>query len=79
MSEKKPDKHAKEDKAQKKVFSELAKGEVPPIPIYGSAGGDGAGKVWSMDMTVPPTAFANAGGIIKEIMKANAASQSASR
>jgi hypothetical protein len=73
------EKDEKADKAQKKVLSELAKGEVPAIPIYGSAGGDGAGKIWSVDMTVPPTAFANAGGVIREIMKAQSASQSASR
>ncbi|HVU50604.1 MAG TPA: hypothetical protein VHL80_07940, partial [Polyangia bacterium] len=87
MSDKKPAKSSKEngkesakdDKAQKKVLAELAKGEVPPIPIYGSAGGDGVGKIWSVDMTFPPTAFANAGGVIREIMKANAASQSAAR
>jgi hypothetical protein len=72
------DKKGKGDKADTKVFAGLAKGEVPPIPIYGSAGGDGAGKVWSVDVTFPPTTFANAGGVIKEIMKANAASQSAS-
>jgi hypothetical protein len=72
-------KKTKKDKNEGRLLSELAKGESPAIPIYGSAGGDGAGKVWSVDMTVPPTAFANAGGIIKEIMKANAASQSAAR
>jgi len=75
MNEKKPAKGAKEDKAQKKLLTELSKGQAPAIPIYGSAGGDGAGRFWSVDMTVPPTAFANAGGVIREIMKANGGGQ----
>jgi hypothetical protein len=54
------------------------KADVGPIPLYGSGGGDGVGKVWSVDMTIPPTAFVNAGGTIREIMRANAASASAS-
>jgi hypothetical protein len=53
-----------------KKAAALAKANVGPIPLYGSAGGDGAGKVWSIDMTIPPTAFVNAGGVIKEVMKA---------
>jgi hypothetical protein len=49
------------------------KAEVGPIPVYGSGGGDGVGKLWSVDMTIPPVAFVNAGGTIREIMRANAA------
>jgi hypothetical protein len=66
-------KQAKQTPAEKKVMAELAKGGGDPIPLYGSAGGDGAGKVWSVDMTIPPTAFVNGGGVIREIMRANAA------
>jgi hypothetical protein len=51
-----------------KKAAALAKTPVGPIPLYGSAGGDGAGKVWSVDMTIPPTAFVNAGGVIKAVM-----------
>jgi hypothetical protein len=35
------------------------------IPFFGTAGGDGAGKVWSMDLTIPPAAFVGAGAIVK--------------
>jgi hypothetical protein len=35
------------------------------IPIFGTAGGDGAGKIWSMDLTIPPAAFVGAGAIVK--------------
>jgi hypothetical protein len=62
-------------KAEQKVFAELAKRDIAPIALYGSAGGDGAGKVWSADLNIPPTAFQNAGVIIKEMIKANAASE----
>ena len=55
----------------------LAKADVGPIPLYGSAGGDGVGKIWSMDMTIPPTAFVNGGGVIKELMRANAGGEAA--
>jgi hypothetical protein len=53
-------------------ISKLAKAEIGPIPLYGSAGGDGVGKVWSMDFTIPPTAFTNAGAVVREAMQAGA-------
>ena len=56
-----------------KKAAALAKANVGPIPLYGSAGGDGAGKVWSLEVTIPPLAFVNAGGVIREAMRANAA------
>jgi hypothetical protein len=62
------------DKKDPKVAA-LGKAE-GAIPIYGSAGGDGAGKLWSVDMTIPPTAFVNGGAVIKEVMRANAAGPS---
>jgi hypothetical protein len=65
----------KQGKGEQKIFATLAKGDVPSIPLYGSSGGDGVGKVWSMDMTFPPTAFQNAGGVVKEIMRASAAGE----
>jgi hypothetical protein len=43
----------------------IAKANVGPIPIYGSAGGDAAGRVWSVDVTFPPEAFKAAGGVVK--------------
>jgi len=61
----------RQDKADKRLAA-LAKADVGAIPLYGSAGGDGAGKVWSLDMTIPPAAFVNAGGVIKEMMRASA-------
>jgi hypothetical protein len=61
----------KEDKGDKRLAA-LAKADVGAIPLYGSAGGDGAGKAWSIDMTIPPLAFVSAGGVIKEMMRANA-------
>jgi hypothetical protein len=65
------------DKGDKKLDA-LGKAAAAPIPLYGSAGGDGAGKVWSADLTIPPLAFENAGGVIKEAMRLNAAGAGAS-
>ena len=39
----------------------LAKGGGNPIPVVFTAGGDGAGKLWTMDLTVPVAAFAGSG------------------
>jgi hypothetical protein len=69
----KESKHGKKDPR----LAALARTDVGPIPIYGSAGGDGAGKLWSMDMTIPPVAFVNGGGVIKELMRANAGGEAA--
>jgi hypothetical protein len=55
-----------------KKAEHIAKTAVGPIPVYGSAGGDGAGKIWSADFTVPPTAFVNAGVLVKAAMTAGA-------
>jgi hypothetical protein len=42
----------------------LGKGGGNPIPMLFSAGGDGAGKLWTMDLTVPPSAFAGIGSLV---------------
>jgi len=42
----------------------LAKGGTSPIPIIFTAGGDGAGKLWTMDVTVPVAAFSGIGMLI---------------
>jgi hypothetical protein len=42
----------------------LSKGGSNPIPIILTAGGDGAGKLWTMDMTVPVAAFTGIGSLI---------------
>jgi hypothetical protein len=42
----------------------LAKGGSSPIPMIFTAGGDGAGKLWTMDMTVPVAAFSGIGMLI---------------
>ena len=39
----------------------LAKGGGSPIPMIFTAGGDGVGKLWTMDMTVPVAAFTGIG------------------
>jgi hypothetical protein len=36
-----------------------------------TAGGDGAGKLWTMDMTVPVAAFAGIGGLVAAGMGGN--------
>ena len=58
--------------AKDQKVARIAKAQVGPIPIYGSGGGDGAGKLWSIDFTIPPAAFANAGALVREAMQANA-------
>jgi hypothetical protein len=45
----------------------LARGSTAPIPLFGTMGGDGAGKSWSIDLTVPPAAFVGAGAIIQKL------------
>jgi hypothetical protein len=42
----------------------LAKGGGRPIPMIFTAGGDGVGKLWTMDLTVPVAAFAGIGSLI---------------
>ena len=45
----------------------LAQG-APPIPLYATAGGDGAGRVWTADLTLPPQAFVGAGVVLGKVV-----------
>ena len=49
----------------------LAKGGGSPIPMIFTAGGDGAGKLWTMDLTVPVAAFTGIGSLIAAGMGSN--------
>jgi len=49
----------------------LGKGGGNPIPMMFTAGGDGAGKLWTVDLTVPPSAFAGIGTLVAAGMGAN--------
>jgi hypothetical protein len=40
----------------------------PAIPLYATAGGDGAGRVWTADLTLPPQAFVGAGVVLGKMM-----------
>jgi len=42
----------------------LAHGGGTPIPVIVTAGGDGVGKLWTMDLTVPVAAFTGIGSLI---------------
>jgi hypothetical protein len=42
----------------------IARGGSGPIPLVFTAGGDGAGKSWTMDLTLPLTAFTSIGALI---------------
>ncbi|HXU07220.1 MAG TPA: hypothetical protein VN903_39975 [Polyangia bacterium] len=42
----------------------LGKGGGNAIPVIFTAGGDGAGKLWTVDMTIPPSAFAGIGSLV---------------
>jgi len=53
-----------------KKLAAVTKGDWRSIPLYGTAGGDGVGKVWSADLTVPVLAFVNAGDVVKKAMAA---------
>jgi hypothetical protein len=57
--------------AKDKRAEALAKAKIPPIPLFGTAGGDGAGKFWSVDFTIPPAAFTGAGVAVKATMGAS--------
>jgi hypothetical protein len=35
-----------------------------PIPVVFTGGGDGAGKVWSTDLTITTAAFSSIGAIV---------------
>jgi hypothetical protein len=45
-------------------LSALSRGGATPIPMIFTAGGDGAGKLWTVDMTVPIAAFTGIGSLI---------------
>ena len=36
-----------------------------PIPIFGGVAGDGQGRVLTLDLTLPPSAFAGIGGLVQ--------------
>jgi len=57
--------------AEEPRLAALAKGGSSPIPIVFTAGGDGAGKLWTMDMTVPVVAFTGIGSLIAAGMGGN--------
>jgi hypothetical protein len=61
-----------------KKLAAVTKGDWKSIPVYGTAGGDGVGKVWSVDLTIPVLAFVNAGDIVKKAMAAGMNSAPAS-
>ncbi len=44
-------------------LSALARGGSGPIPLVFTAGGDGAGKVWTADLTLTPAAFTSIGAL----------------
>jgi hypothetical protein len=46
------------------------RGNLGPIPLIWTAGGDGAGKAWTADLTVPPTAFSSIGSLVGAIAAA---------
>jgi hypothetical protein len=48
--------------------AELFARGAPSIPIYATTGGDGAGRVWTLDLTVPPDAFAGAGVVVGKLV-----------
>jgi hypothetical protein len=46
------------------------RGDLGPIPLIWTAGGDGAGKVWTLDLTVPPAAFSSIGALVGAVAAA---------
>jgi hypothetical protein len=49
---------------------------LPPIPVLGTIGGDGAGKAWTVDLTLPASAFTGAGAVIQRFTAAAAGASS---
>ncbi len=45
-------------------LSAIARGGAGPIPLVFTAGGDGAGKVWTADLTLTPAAFTSIGALV---------------
>jgi hypothetical protein len=62
--------------AQDRRAAPLAQGAPHAIPIFGALGGDGVGKVWTVELTIPPAAFVGAGAIIQKMSAAGIPSQS---
>jgi hypothetical protein len=50
--------------SEEQRLAALGHGGGSPIPLIFTAGGDGAGKVWMMDMTIPVAAFTAIGSLI---------------
>jgi hypothetical protein len=50
--------------SEEQRLSALTRGGAGPIPMIFTAGGDGAGKLWTMDLTVPVAAFTGIGSLI---------------
>jgi hypothetical protein len=50
--------------SEEQRLSALSHGSATPIPLIFTAGGDGVGKLWTMDMTVPVAAFTGIGSLI---------------
>jgi hypothetical protein len=57
--------------AEESRLAALSRGGGNPIPVIFTAGGDGAGKLWTMDMTVPVAAFTGIGTLIAAGMSGN--------
>ena len=57
--------------ADEQRLAALAKSGGSPIPAIVTAGGDGAGKLWTMDLTVPVAAFTGIGSLIAAGMGSN--------
>jgi len=50
--------------SEEQRLAALSHGSGTPIPLLFTAGGDGVGKLWTMDMTVPVAAFTGIGSLI---------------
>jgi hypothetical protein len=61
--------------AQDRRAAPLAQAASHPIPIFGALGGDGAGKVWTVELTIPPAAFVGAGAVIQKMSAGGIPSQ----
>jgi hypothetical protein len=57
--------------AEEPRLATLAKGGSSPIPVVLTAGGDGLGKLWTVELTVPPAAFSGIGTVIAAGMGSN--------
>jgi hypothetical protein len=57
--------------SEEQRLAALSHGAGSPIPVIFTAGGDGAGKLWTMDVTVPVVAFTGIGSLIAAGMGGN--------